>query len=104
MSTIGRINELVIIQANHSPGDSISLGKNVKKVTIRNQPSSGGTAYVAWNTSKSKINELAIGDSATYTQEDIILDGNRLYILFDDTTAGGKVLVSIINDTKQDCP
>src|SRR6187551_454952 len=102
--TIARINELPVIQANHSPGDSISLGRNVLKVTVRNQPNSGSNAYVAWNVSDSKINELQPGESVTYVMEDKILDGNELYVLFDDSTSGGRALVSIFNDTLQACP
>jgi len=103
MPTIARINELPIIQGNHTPGDSISLGKNVLKVTVRNQPSSGANAYVSWNVSDSKINELEPGESVSYFMDGNILDGNELYVSFDDAASNGKALVSIFNDTLKDC-
>lgn len=100
---VARINESTVIQGNHSPGDSISIGNNVLKVTVRNQPSSGANAYVAWNVSDSKINELLPGESVTYFMEGCILDGNVLYISFDDTSSDGRVLISIFNDTLKPC-
>jgi len=103
MNTIGRINELPIVQGNHSPGDSISLPRNCVKVTVRNEPASGATLYVSWNISGSKINALLPGESVSYFHDGIVLDGNELYCTFDESASGGLGLVSMISDTKRAC-
>jgi hypothetical protein len=98
----GRINEVGIIQGNHSPGDAISLGRNVLKVTVKNMSDSGSNAFVGMNEDASNKNLLQPGESVTYHDERVYLDGNSLYVGFDDTTTGGKVLVSIIMDMKEE--
>lgn len=103
MNTIGRINELPIVQANHSAGDSISLPNNCVKVTVRNEPSSTATMYVSWNISGSKINALLPGESVSYFHDGIVLDGNDLYCSFDENASGGLGLVSMIADTQEGC-
>ena len=101
--TIGRINEIGVNQGNHSPGDAISLGRKVLKATIKNAPDSGSNAYVAWNEDASNKNVLEPGESATYYHDVVYLDGNALYIDFDSSNTGGRVLVSVIMDTEEEC-
>ncbi|MGL6121684.1 MAG: hypothetical protein ACRC1W_01345 [Shewanella sp.] len=98
----GRINEVGVIQANHSTSDAISLGRNVLKITVKNMSDSGSNAFVGLNEDASNKNLLQPGESVTYHDERVYLDGNSLYVGFDETTSGGKVLVSIIVDLKEE--
>ncbi|HMG94348.1 MAG TPA: hypothetical protein VK589_30015 [Chryseolinea sp.] len=100
--TAGRINEIGINQASHSPEDAIGIGQNVLKVTIKNAADSGTNAFVGVNDHASNKNLLQPGESVTYHDERVYLDENSYYLAFDPANQGGRVLVSIILDTKKE--
>jgi hypothetical protein len=103
---LGGAFELSIAQGSHSPGDSIGLGPNVLKVTIKCSSLSSNNAYVGINQPANNINVLQPGESATYHDDRVALtdqDGNglQLYIGFDPSGTNGFVLVSVIYDEKK---
>jgi hypothetical protein len=94
----GRINESFITQENHNPQDAIDLGSAVVKVTIKCLLNSAQNCSVGWGVPGGSGNTLIPGESVTYFCEGLCLDKNMLYIGFPTGAAGGKALVSIINE------
>lgn len=95
-----RINEVLITQENHSPGNAIALDKNVVEVTIRCSTDSLTNVLVGWNGNASKANLLQPSESTSYGRDGFYLDENVLYIDFDTdvAAAGGRALITIITD------
>jgi hypothetical protein len=94
----GRITEFLIVQGAHSPGDAISIGTKVLKVTVRALPTSQNDVFVGMNQQASTSNILEPGDSVTYHDERVYLDKNSLYVSFDTAGGpiGGQALISIM--------
>ena len=92
-----RINEMVIVQGNHSDSDAIGLGTNVLQFTVKNLPDSGTNVFVGVNEPASNKNILQPGESVTYYDERCYLDDNALYIAFEQVTVGapGRALVDL---------
>lgn len=99
---VGRILELGIDQGNHTPEDAIGLGKNVLKITVKNQSNSSANLWLGLNAQASDINLLEPGESVSYHDDRVCLDGTELYLQFDPANTGGRALVSIIYDTEKD--
>jgi hypothetical protein len=93
-----RINEVLIVQANHTPGDSVDLGSKCIGVTIRCLQDSPQNGYIGWNEPASPKNLLEPGDNVSYNVGDVqdaVLDGNLLYVGF--AGANARLIVSIMN-------
>jgi hypothetical protein len=97
-----RINEVLRVQGNNSAQDAVDLGTNCVGVTVRCLQDSPANIYVGWNEQASPKNLLEPGDNVSYGNiEGCVLDGNRLYVGY--AGAGARVLISILNDTGEEC-
>lgn len=99
-----RVTEVLVVQGNQSPQDAISIGTKCVSVTITCAPTSNNDVWVGWNENATSKNLLQQGDSKPYGGiEGYYLDDNKLYVSFDPTGSGGIALVSITNDTGEEC-
>lgn len=94
----GKTNVQLINQANHNPGDAISLGQNVLQYTIKNATDSQADLWVGINQQASNGFVLVAGESVTISDLRVYLDKDKLYLAFDPTMTGGKAQVIVISD------
>lgn len=95
------IREFAVTQGNQGPQDVIGIGERVLKVTIKAHPATLNDVYVGINQNPTPINVLSAGQSVTYHDERVYLDGLDLYISFGTANPnGGIALISIISETE----
>ncbi len=96
------IREILIVQENQNAQNAIDLGTRVLKFTVKAHPLSSTNVYVGINAKATDGNLLSAGQSVTYHDERVYLDGTKLYIGFDPVSAtGGLALLSIISETEK---
>jgi hypothetical protein len=98
-----RIREFAVTQGNQGPQDVIALGNRLLKVTIKAHPASQNDVYVGINQTATPLNVLSAGQSVTYHDERVYLDGLDLYISFSTANplGGGIALISIISESEE---
>jgi hypothetical protein len=96
-------NQILFDQANHSAGDSISLGNKVLAYTVKCHPASTANLWVGLSEDASEGNLLEPGESLTVQ---MTIPGyylaDQLYVTFDPAASGGRGLVIVLRDTGEE--
>lgn len=97
----GRISEQLIDSNNHSAQDAIVVGDGVKRVAIRCTQASTNNVNIGWNEPATEKNQLQPGESVSYGDDELYLQGNKLYIGF--TGSDTQALISFLIDVSENC-